>query len=86
MEKNIQIHEMLPGNLCAGNPWQKTMVENTILRRDEPYYMTVSGETFYTGNAGEPVEKKIRRGFFSRIFRRETKQKERISVWKKSIA
>ena len=35
MEKNIQIHEMLPGNLYAGNLWQKEMVENTILRRDE---------------------------------------------------
>ena len=77
---------MLPGNLYAGNLWQKAMVENTILRRDEPYYVTVSGETFYTGNEGKPVEKKIHRSIFSRILRRKTRKKERISVWKKSIA
>ena len=86
MEKNIQIHEMLTGNLCAGNPWQKTMVENTILRRDEPYHVTVSGETFYIGNEGKPAEKKCRRSIMSRIFRKRSRQKERISVWKKSIA
>ena len=86
MDKNMQIYEMLPGNLYAGNPWQKAMVENTVLRRDEPYYVTVSGETFYTGNEGKPAEKRTRRGIFSRIFRQKTRQKERIGVWKKSIA
>ena len=77
---------MLPGNLYAGNLWQKEMVENTILRRDEPYHVTVSGETFYIGNEGKPAEKKCRRSIMSRIFRQRSRQKERISVWKKSIA
>ena len=85
MDKNMQIYEMLLGDLRA-NPWQKTVVENTMFRRDEPYYVNASGETFYTGNEGIPAEKKIRRSIFSRILRRKTSQKERISVWKKSIA
>ena len=84
MDKNMQIYEMLPGNLCADSSWRQA--KNTRLRCNEPYYVTVFGETFYTGNEGKTVEKKTRGGFFSRIFRRNTRKKERTGVWKKIIA
>lgn len=84
MDKNMQIYEMLPGNLGADSFWRQD--KDTKPRNNEPYYVTVFGETFYTGNEGKTVEKKYRRGIFSRIFRRNTRKKERTGVWKKIIA
>ena len=86
MDKNMQIYNIVPGNMRDGDPWQRIMVEDVILRNNEPCHVSVSGETFYTGNEGKPADERIRRGILSRIFRRETRQRERISVWKKSIA
>ena len=86
MDKNMQIYNIVPGTMRDGDPWQRIMVEDVILMNNEPCHVSVSGETFYTGNEGKPADERIRRGILSRIFRRETRKRERISVWKKSIA
>ena len=85
MDKNMQIYSIVPGIMREGDPWRRIMLEDTVLRNNEPCHVTVSGETFYTGDEGRPADERIRRGILSRIFRRETRQREGISVWKKSI-
>ena len=88
MDKNMQIYDIVPGNMRDGDPWQRITVEDRILRNNEPCHVTVSGETFYTGNEGKPADERIREGFLSRIFRRRAAEqdKRRISAWKKITA
>ena len=84
MDKTIQIYE--PGSVRTANGWQPGMADDVIRRNIEPCYVTHAGETFYIGNEGKLAAKKHHISIFSRIFRRRTVKKERISVWKKSIA
>ena len=86
MDKNMQIYNIVPGNMRDGDPWQRIMVEDVILRNNGPCHVSVSGETFYTGNEGKPADERIRRGILSRIIRRNAVHRERIGALVKSSA
>ena len=85
MDKNMQIYEMVAGGMDTASFRQPGMAYSAIRRNTEPCYVTYGGETFYIGNEGKPpVNRKIRRHFFSRIFRhRNNKEK---NAWKEVIA
>ena len=86
MDKNIQIYNIVQGSKRDGDPWTRIMVEDTILRNNEPCHVTVSGETIYTGNEGRPADEKIREGILSRIIRRNAVHRERINALVKNSA
>lgn len=77
MDKDMQLYDMLAGS--AGAPWQRTLAEDTTLRRDEPCHVTYSGETFYTGHEGGTPVKKHRRRLFRRLLRRKKEKRSELA-------